>query len=449
MSGSLSITESAARLRAGEIRCTELVEASVRRAEALQPVLNAFITIAAEQALARARALEQELRAGTDRGPLHGIPIVVKDCLDTAGVRTTIGSRYFRDRVPAANAEVVERLLAAGAVVIGKTNMNECAAGTSGRNAAFGDVRNPWALERSPGGSSSGTAAAVAAGAAAAGVGTDTGGSIRIPAACTGTVGLRPTLGSVPDGGCFRRSFSFDVAGPLARSVGDCALVYAAMAGRPALEPGAGVAGVRLGVIRDFSFRDLDPQVEAAVRAALARLAALGAEVREVSIPRLDAFRYEALYDILLYEFHQSFGEHWRRARRPADVFGPVVLANLERGSAIREETYRAALAARAADTAAVRAIFAEVDALVTPVLPRPTPRLDAPTDAFERQRQFMLPFSFVGLPAIAVPCGLDGDGLPLGMQLVGERLQEHRLLRIAAAYESAGAWHRRFPQLP
>jgi aspartyl-tRNA(Asn)/glutamyl-tRNA(Gln) amidotransferase subunit A len=427
-----SIREAGRRLRAGGLTCPQLVRGCLERIEALQPRLNAFVTVTADAALARAEALERELRAGADRGPLHGIPIVLKDCLDTAGIPTTNGSRLHARRVPGADAEVVALLAARGAVLLGKANMNEFAAGTSGKNTAFGDVRNPHAHERSSGGSSSGSAVAVAAGMALGGVGTDTGGSIRIPAACTGVVGLRPTPGRVPARGCFPRAPSFDVLAPVARTVEDCALLFAAMAGNGAEALAPGIAGMRIGVARDFSYRGVDAEVAHAVRAALAGLERAGASVREVDVDGLgDEATAAAFMDIMLYEFRQVLGEEWRaRADRDA-LFGPVVRANLERGARIDEAAYRAALATRSRATSAVRAAFAEVDVLATPVLATSPPRLDAPPEAFDRQRRFMSPFSLAGVPAISVPCGVDAEGLPIGLQLVADRLQEGLLFRI------------------
>jgi aspartyl-tRNA(Asn)/glutamyl-tRNA(Gln) amidotransferase subunit A len=445
-----SIGEAARRLRSGELTCTGLVRGCLERIEALQPRLNAFLAVTADAAMARAETLERELRAGKDRGPLHGIPVVYKDCLDTAGVRTTMGSRLFADRVPDADASVVERLAAAGTVMLGKTNMNEFAAGTSGKNAAFGDVRNPWALDRSPGGSSSGTAVAVAAGMALGGIGTDTGGSIRIPAACTGTVAIRPTTGRVPARGCFPRSFSFDTVAPLARSVRDCALLFQAIGGDRADGLAGAIAGARIAVIREFSFHGVDAEVEQAVRAALGRLAARGASVREIEAPALAGEAHAAAFlDILLYEFHQILGARWRaRADRDA-VFGPVVRANLERGAKISEQAYRAALAVRERVAKALGAVASEADAIATPVLPMLTPALDAPAEVFDRERHFMGPFSLAGLPAISVPCGSSRSGLPIGMQLVADRLRDARLFRIALACEADSAWHARLPQRP
>jgi aspartyl-tRNA(Asn)/glutamyl-tRNA(Gln) amidotransferase subunit A len=409
----------------------------------LQPTLNAFITVTADAALAQARRLDEELRGGKDRGPLHGMPFAIKDCFDTAGVRTTVGSRYFAERVPGSDAEAVRRLAAAGAVMVGKANMNEFAAGTSGKNAFYGDVCNPWARERSPGGSSSGTAAALAAGMALGGIGTDCGGSVRLPAACTGTVGLRPTQGLVPTAGAYPRCHALDVVGPMARNVRDCALVLAAL-GIECLDGiDSGITGMRIGVVQGFSLHELDPQVGAALEAALAQLAALGVEIRELAIPELAAAPdSSAFFDILLYEFNGILGEAFRASAEPERMFGPVVCDNLRRGASIDRAAYEKALAERDALTAAVRAALGEVDALATPAMPAPTPRLDAEAAEFDRQRRFMTPVSLTGLPALVLPCGAGRGALPIGMQLVGERLREGVLFRIARAFESATRWH-------
>lgn len=439
-------------LRRGESTCAGLARRALERIEALQPALNAFITVTADAALARAEALDRELRAGVDRGPLHGIPIAVKDCFDTAGVRTTVGSRFFADRVPGADAAAVARLLAAGAVVVGKTNLNEFAAGTSGRNAFFGDVRNPWAAERSPGGSSSGTAAAVAAGIVPAGIGTDCGGSIRLPAACTGLAGLRPTLGRVSTRGAYPRCYAFDVAGPLARGVRDCALMFQAIADPPAQDCLAGIedgaAGMRIGVVEGFSLSGVDPAVRLALEQALGHFASLGASVREVSVPLLArAAASGAFFDILLYEFNRILGDAFRAEAEPDKVFGPVVCDNLRRGAQVGEAAYRRALAEGEALAAALRAALGEVDVLAMPAMPMPTPRLDAPAAHFDAQRRFMTPVSLSGLPALVLPCGA-AEALPLGMQLLADRGREALLFRAARAYEATTQWHTRRPKL-
>jgi len=426
-----SIEAAGKALRARAITCVQLAQTALARVAALQPAINAFLTVTADLALARAAALDRELASGRDRGPLHGIPYACKDCIDTAGVRTTVGSRCFEDRVPAADAIVVERLAAAGAVLLGKTNLNELGAGTSGRNMRFGDVHNPWSHAHSPGGSSSGSAAAVAAGAALGALGTDTGGSIRVPAACTGIVGLRPTLGRVPTVGVYERARSFDVVAPLARNVRDCALMLKAMAPEEdyAREIDSGIAGLRVGMLEDFC--DVG-----------AHLRSLGAQVREISLPEaFDAHAFGALMDIMLYEFHRVMGGQFRRCPDPDAIFGPVVCANLRRGAQIGEDDYRRALAARERQSAAIRSVFGEIDALVTPVLPAPTPRLDADPAEFDRQRRFMLPFSGAGVPAISIPCGTSA-GLPLGVQILADRAREGLILRVARAYESTTEWH-------
>ncbi len=441
-----SIEASGQALRRGELTCVALAQAALQRIEALQPRLNAFITVTADAALARAAALDRELLAGSDRGALHGIPLAYKDCFDTAGVRTTVGSRYFDARVPDIDAQVIARLAAAGAVMVGKTNMNEFAAGTSGKNVFYGDVRTPWAPEHSPGGSSSGTAAALAAGMAAGGIGTDCGGSIRLPAACTGVVGLRPTLGRVSTAGVFPRCWALDVAGPLARGVRDCALLLRAMVadGEDFLDGiEAGVGAVRVGVVADFSLADLDPEVGAALERALAHLASLGAMVRQVQVPALAADA-GAFFDILLFEFNAILGAAFRACPEPEGVFGPVVCDNLRRGAQIDSAVYEKALGVKDALAAAVRSALAQVDVLATPAMPMQTPRLDAAAELFDRQRRFMTPFSLTGLPAIVLPCGTSADGLPLGKQLVAGRRHEKLLFRLARAYEASTEWHTR-----
>jgi aspartyl-tRNA(Asn)/glutamyl-tRNA(Gln) amidotransferase subunit A len=452
-----SITQVAARLRAGELTCVGLAERCLARISALQPKLNAFITVTGDRALARARERNAELESGRDRGPLHGIPIVHKDCYDTAGIRTTVGAEIFRTRVPQSDATIVQRLEQAGAVMLGKTQMNEFAAGMSGKNPFFGDARNPWDTKRAAGGSSSGSACAVAAGLCLGASGTDGGGSIRLPAAWTGIVGLRPTFGRVSKAGAFPRSFSFDCAGPLAASVADLALLLQAMAGHDARDPHSvadpvpsytinsrtDLRGLKLGMVRDFSLHEVDDDVAQALGNALGVLANLGAEVREVIVPALAAgFDYRAIFDILLYEFNQILGAEYQAAPMREQRFGPVVRANLERGAAISAEAYRAALGARARFMDDVRRAFSTLDALITPTAPMTALQLDAPDADFDRARQFTIPFSLAGLPAISVPCGVDHGGLPVGMQIVGNHLQEPLVLRIAAAYEAATEFH-------
>jgi aspartyl-tRNA(Asn)/glutamyl-tRNA(Gln) amidotransferase subunit A len=452
-----SIAEAAARLRSGELTSVALTEHCLARISAMQPALNAFITVTGDLALATARERDAELKGGRDRGLLHGVPIVHKDCFDTAGIRTTAGADVFRDRVPQRDATLVRRLAAAGAVVLGKTQMNEFAAGMSGKNAFFGDAHNPWDRSRAPGGSSSGSACAVAAQLCLGASGTDGGGSIRLPAAWTGIVGLRPTYGRVSKAGAYPRSYSFDCAGPLAASVGDAAVLLEAMAGPDPDDPAClpdpvpryaaapdDLRGIRLGFMEDGA-SDVEEDVAKALRSAREALARLGADLLPVRAPTLSAgFDYRAIFDILLYEFHQILGAEYRATPDRERRFGPVVRANLERGATIRAADYRAALAARERLVGELRQVFSAVDAVVTPTAPMTALALDAAETEFDRARQFTIPFSLAGLPAISVPCGVDRSALPIGLQIVGERLCEPLVLRIAATYETAAPTLRR-----
>lgn len=455
-----SIADAARALRARSYSCEELTRAYLRAIDELQPKLNAFITVTAEQALEQARHLDAELRAGKDRGPLHGIPIVHKDLYDTRGVRTTVGSEFFKDRIPSVDATVVTRMAQAGAISLGKTNMNEFAAGVSGTNAFFGDAHNPWDLTRSPGGSSSGTGAAIAAGLCLGGTGSDTGGSIRVPASWNNITGIRPTFGRVSLSGVYPRAYSLDVAGPLGRSVADVAALLQAMVGYDptyknslrspeenfSRDLGGGIRGLRIGIIENYTYRDVDADVASAVEEATRVLTKLGATVVPVRIPMLAGqLEYSSLFNILLYEFNQILGPEYR-ATENKKLFGPIVQGNIARGENISREFYIKALAERAPQKAQFREVFKQIDALVTPTLPTVAPALSAGGDTYDRGRQFLLPFSWVGVPSISVPCGFDRTGLPIGMQIIGDEMRESMLLRIAAAYEGATGFHLKRP---
>jgi aspartyl-tRNA(Asn)/glutamyl-tRNA(Gln) amidotransferase subunit A len=460
--GLQSIPEAAVRLRNGSLTSMALTQASFQAIDGLESRLAALISVTREQALETAAQRDAELAKGIDRGPLHGIPIVHKDLYDTAGIATTGGSEFYRMRVPATDATVVKRLHGAGAVMVGKANLNELAAGIASTNKAFGDTPNPWDLSRSSGGSSQGTGAAIAAGYCLAGTGGDTGGSIRVPASWCGIAGLRPTYGLVSLAGAMPRAHSLDTGGPLGKTVLDVAIMMNAMAGydpayrysirAPKVDYLAatqkGVRGLRVALIDNYSFRDVDADVAKAVQGGTDTLAQLGANVKTVKIPLLGAqFNYQLLFDLVLYEVNQILGDQFRATRNNKEVFGPVVQANIARGETISRETYEAARAVRPRQIAEVRRIFDEVDVLVTPTMPMTAIAQYAEAAAYDRGRQFSLPISFLGLPSISVPCGFDSAGMPIGMLLIGDHLQEAKLFQAAAAYEAVHKHYLRRPK--
>lgn len=460
----ITIAEVGTWFRNGSLTSEALTEIFLECIKQFEPQLNAFITLTEEQALATAAERDAELRSGIDRGPLHGIPIVHKDIYDTAGVLTTVGSEFFEGRVPGEDATVVQRLHEAGVVVLGKTNLNEFAAGVSGTNAFYGDTHNPWELSRSPGGSSSGTGAAIASGLCLGGTGTDTGGSVRVPAAWCGITGIRPTYGLVSLAGIFPRAYSLDTSGPLARSVADVAVLLDHMVGYDPKDPNSsrnqprgsythnleqGVQGLRLGIVDNYTFRDVDPQVASSIQSAADTLAGLGAEVKTIESPVLAELDYAELFsNVLLYEFNQILGDEYR-ATEDKSVFGPTVQNNIEEGSQISQETYDNALKERSRQIKqAQEEVFTKVDALLTPTLPMVAPPLTAGDDVYGRGRQFTLPFSFLEWPCISVPSGFNSEGLPIGLLIVGNRFEEALILRIAAAFQSATDFHKRRPPI-
>lgn len=450
-------------LRSGEMTSAELTRTYLDCIAELEPHLNAFITILDDMALRTAEERDAEVRAGKIRGPLHGIPIVVKDMFEVDGTRTTVGSEAYIDRMSDSDATVVRKLKEAGCIILGKTNMNAFAAGVSGTNSTFGDVHNPWALDRSPGGSSSGTGAAIAAGLCLGGPGTDTGGSIRVPASWLGIAGIRPTSGLVSLHGVHPRSLSLDTAGPLARNVRDLAHFLDAMAGFDPEDPNSafaqprrsyteeldqGIAGLKIGIVENYTFADIDEPVEKAVRAAAETLADLGAEIVDVKVAPLEGqLDYNQLFsEILLYEFNQILGDIYRETPDAERLFGPIVAANIADGAAVTRDRYEERIRERPRIIAEVKDAFRQVDAFLTPSLPTTAPLLSAAAQDFGRGRQFTIPFSYTALPSVAIPCGFSPDGLPIGLQLVGDHYQEALLLRMAAAFEGATDFVRKRP---
>jgi aspartyl-tRNA(Asn)/glutamyl-tRNA(Gln) amidotransferase subunit A len=427
---------------------------SLDRIEKYNPVLNAFITVMGEQSLRVARQRDAERHRGKRLGPLHGIPIAVKDNLDTAGVRTTAASELFKDRVPQEDAEVVRRLKDAGAILLGKTNLQEFAYGGSSAVSCFGPVRNPWALERVPGGSSGGSAAATAAGLCFGSLGTDTAGSVRIPASYCGIVGLKATYGRVSNRGAIPLSWTLDHIGPLCRTVRDTALMLEVIAGFDTRDPTSAAVPVdrysraltlrksklRLGLPRHPFLENVDPEIEAAVAAAIDVLRPWSQSVQDVTLPSPPDLR-----SIMGPEAH-AYHERWI-AESP-QKYQPATRERIIQFSApVSQEDY--VKARRACDLLRreIRNVFADVDVLIMPTMAGP-PSLIEPIEENaardpERTRNCW-PFDASGLPAITVPCGFSTSGLPIGLQIVGAPFAESIVLALAHAYEQATQWHRR-----
>ena len=443
----VSISEATARVARGEITSHKLTEECLAKIEALNPKLNAFITVTADQALAQARHADKEIAAGRRIGPLHGIPISLKDLIDQKGLGTTAGSQVRRDHVAAGDAVVTARLREAGAVFVGKTNLHEFAFGTTSEDSGFGAVRNPIDSSRSPGGSSGGSAAAVASGMSLGTVGTDTGGSIRIPAAACGIVGLKPEWGRVSASGVVPLSRQLDHVGPLAASVADAWLLYNAMLPHSdqitdSLEVAASLNGLRLGRLSGYFFDRLDADVEQGVLDTIAKLQQRGATVSDTSVPH--AADMAAIY------LHLVFGDaaeyHARTLlTRPQDYTGPVRL-RLEMARYVLAEDYIRALRGKALIAREVDRALEDVDVLVLPALAIPAPPLGAQTmpvkGGTDAVRTLMLrcsqPFNLSGHPAISIPCGKTRDGLPIGLQLVGHKGRTPALVQAALAAEAA-----------
>jgi len=452
----VTIREAAESLRRRRISSVELTTASLSRIERSNPKLRAFITVTAEQALQRARQADSELAAGKDRGPLHGIPVAVKDLFYTRGVLTTGGSPIYRNFVPDGDAFAVARLEAAGAVMTGKLNMHELAYGITSANPHFGAVTNPWNARHSPGGSSGGSGAAVAAGLVYAALGTDTGGSIRIPASFCGTVGLKPTYGRVSRRGVLPLSWSLDHVGPLTSSVRDAGLVLNAIAGhdpadasssrRPVVDfvpdDDCAVRGLRIGFPRNFFFDRLDADVELCVRGAIARLESLGAEVKPVTLPDISALNAVARV-ILLCEASAQLEPHLKNRGQ----FGPDVLALLDQGRLLPATDYIHAQRLRKQMQREFAQVWSGVDCLVAPTTPNTAPRIGDSTvklggieeDVRLATTRLVRSINLLGLPALSIPCGLSGGGLPVGLQIIGPPFEEALILRVGAALEDGG----------
>jgi aspartyl-tRNA(Asn)/glutamyl-tRNA(Gln) amidotransferase subunit A len=438
----MNIREAGAALRRRELSCVELTGRCLARIEELNPKLNAFITVTADAALVRARELDEELASGKDRGPLHGIPIAHKDLLDTRGVRTTCGSPIFSSRVPDRDAVVVERLAMAGAVCLGKLGMHELAYGITSENPHFGVVRNPYDPDRVPGGSSGGSGTAVSTGMAFMATGTDTGGSIRIPASFCGITGLKPTYGMVPLDGIQPLGLSLDHCGPMTRNVGDLALAFDAMMGRPhAPAPTASFAGIRAGVPENFFFDDVAPDVVASVKAAAREAEALGAVLVPLRLPDMGVLN-AAARAILLAEATAIYRGHLDRP----ELFGADVYALLRQGLLVSGPDYVNAQRARRVLTGEYRRIFESVDCIVAPSTATTAPRIGERElsingkvmDVRIATTKVARGVNALGFPALALPCGTSAEGLPIGLQIIAAPFREDLLLRVGAALETA-----------
>ena len=459
----LTVTAALELLRSGGISATSLTRACLERIERLNPKLNAFITVTPEMALSQAEQADSLLArkpSNLEAFSLMGIPLALKDLIETAGVLTTGGSRFFGGNVPVEDAQSVLRLKRAGAVVLGKTGTHEIALGLTGINPHFGPVRNPWNLERITGGSSSGSAAAVAAGLCLAALGTDTGGSVRVPAALCGAVGLKPTYGRVSVRGVMPLSWNLDHVGTLTRSVRDAALLLQVLAGYDTHDPASadvavddyltgleqGVRGFRIAVAAGEYVQACDPQVLAAISEAAQVFRDLGARVEKQDLSWLADL---AKANSLMTQADAAAVHRQRLAEHP-DWFGEDVRQRLQTGAAFTSTEYALARRTQTEGRRRFEAFFEKYDLLVLPTVPVTAPPIEG-SQALEAARQltrFTSSFNLTGLPALSLPCGLAPDGMPIGLQLAAGPWQEARLLRAAHAFEKNSTWHSETPPL-
>ena len=453
----LTIRQVSRLIKRRQVSCVEVTDAAFRRIDHANGRLNAFITLLADEAKAEAEQADALLSKGVYNGPLHGIPMSLKDLYDTKGVRTTSATRLMVDHVPTEDSGIARRLRDAGAILIGKANMTEFALG--GIWPEYGQAINPWHAEHTPGGSSSGSGVSVASGMNYASIGSDTGGSIRIPSAFCGVVGLKPTFGRVSRRGMGILSWTLDHAGPLTRSVGDAALVLQAIAGRDPRDPSSSnervpsypmrpvrsLEGMTIGIPWDYYYEELHPEVERALRRAHRELRSLGAGLRRVTIPHAD--EASAAQMIIMYAEGGAINRK-ALAERPED-FTEQVQGMFHQGLMTSAVTYLGAQRARSLVIEEFQTALRHVDALVMPTVPIPPQRLgERPVagDGTPVVGRCTIVGTMTGLPALSVPCGFTKNGLPMGMQCIGRPFDEATILEIGHAYESATEWHTRVP---
>jgi len=440
----LTIADASDLLRRKQISPVELTHACLERIEQLNPSINAFITVMHDSALAEARAAEAEINAGHWRGPLHGIPVGLKDLIDTAGVKTTCGSALFAERIPTEDAHIVQLLKSAGAILIGKQNLQEFAYGGTSTSSHFGPVHNPWNLERIAGGSSGGSAAAVTTGMCFGAIGTDTGGSVREPAAFCGIVGLKPTYGRVSTRGVFPLSTSLDHVGPLCRNVTDTALLLQAIAGYDKSDPFSVDwpvdsytpelhANSRLGIVRRPYFDGLNPDVASAMDAALKQIDNLATDVLDIELPLTPT----------AVQGPEVYAVHAKHFANSPELYGRWIQERLKQAAKVDTVAYVEARQQLDRVRRAIDDVFAEVDFLITPTTPLPPITIDealhmSPDPAGELWLRNTRPFNAYALPTISIPCGFTKDGLPIGLQIAGPRFGEARLLSFAFAFEQS-----------
>jgi aspartyl-tRNA(Asn)/glutamyl-tRNA(Gln) amidotransferase subunit A len=433
----LTLAEASEKVRAKAVSPTELTQACIARIRQVDGAVNAFITVTETEALSQARELEAELAQGKWRGPLHGIPIALKDLIDTAGIRTTAASAVFENRVPHEDAEVVRRLKNAGAILLGKLNLHEFAFGGTSDVSHFRPVRNPWNLAFSPGGSSGGSGAAVAARMCFGAVGTDTAASIRTPASCCGIVGLKPTFGRVSTRGVIPLSWSLDHVGPMCRTVDDAALMLQAMSDFEPAENGGTVSGLRIGMPREMYWERLDPEVEFLAQAALGVIEGLTAGSGEIRLPHVDNL---TIAEAEAHAFHEPYLDH------SAHLYAPSIRERLMAGGRVTSAAYVCARREMERWRGEIGGLFEDVDVIVTPTMPiKPVPVGTISDLSLIRNTNA---FNVFGLPTISIPCGFSREGLPVGMQITGPHNGESTVFRLARAYEQAAGWYKQSPNL-